>query len=93
LLVGVAIAYPVFCLLARPSGQPSGRYLGDLCGAEAVLLFSCTLVLTTLLPGIERRAAFAGSNSAAAERFRMISAIVRRTHRRRIDSLRRPYAA
>jgi hypothetical protein len=36
LLVGVAIAYPVFWLLARPSGQPTGRYLGELCGAEAV---------------------------------------------------------
>jgi predicted ferric reductase len=58
LLVGVAIAYPLLWRLARPSGQPTARYLGELCGAEAVLLFSCTLVLTTLLPGIER--AFSG---------------------------------
>ena len=42
----------------RPAGQPTGRFIGEICGAEAVLLFSCTLVLTTLLSPIER--AFSG---------------------------------
>ena len=41
-------------VLARPAGQPSGRYLGEFFGVEAVLLFSCALVLATLLGFIER---------------------------------------
>ena len=62
-LVTVAIAYPVLWVLARPGGQPLGRFLGELCGAEAVLLFSCSLVLTTLLAPIER--AFGGLDRVA----------------------------
>jgi predicted ferric reductase len=57
-IVAAAVANVVLWLAARPPGQPTGRFLGELCGAEAVLLFSCTLVLATLLPGIER--AFSG---------------------------------
>jgi len=41
-------------ILARPAGQPDGRYAGEVLGAEAILLFSCSLVLVTLLPFIER---------------------------------------
>ena len=37
----------------RPGDQPLGRFLGELCGADAVLFFSCSLVLATL-PPIER---------------------------------------
>ena len=44
-LVAVAVAFPVLWVVARPGGQPLGRFLGELCGAEAVLLFSCSLVL------------------------------------------------
>ena len=62
-LVMVAIAYPVLWLLARPSGQPLDRFLGELCGAEAVLLFSCSLVLVTVLAPIER--VFGGLDRAA----------------------------
>jgi predicted ferric reductase len=62
-LVAVAIAYAVLWVLARPSGQPLGRFVGELCGAEAVLLFSCSLVLTTLLTPIER--AFGGLDRVA----------------------------
>jgi predicted ferric reductase len=62
-LVTVAIAYPVLWVLARPDGQPVGRFLGELCGAEAVLLFSCSLVLATLLEPIER--AFGGLDRVA----------------------------
>ena len=62
-LVMVAVAYPVLWVLARPGGQPLGRFLGELCGAEAVLLFSCSLVLATLLAPIER--AFGGLDRVA----------------------------
>jgi predicted ferric reductase len=62
-LAVVAVAYPVLWVLARPGGQPLGRFLGELCGAEAVLLFSCSLVLATLLPPIER--AFGGLDRVA----------------------------
>jgi predicted ferric reductase len=58
LLAAVAIGNVGLWLLARPANEPAGRYLGELCGAEAVLLLSCSLVLATLLPAIER--AFAG---------------------------------
>ncbi len=57
-LVAVAVANVALWVAARPAGQPTGRFIGEICGAEAVLLFSCTLVLATLLPAIER--AFSG---------------------------------
>jgi predicted ferric reductase len=57
-LVTVAVANVALWVAARPAGQPTGRFIGEICGAEAVLLFSCTLVLATLLPAIER--AFSG---------------------------------
>jgi predicted ferric reductase len=50
----VAAGSVALWLLARPPGQPGERYVGEICGVEAMLLFSCALVLTTLLPGIER---------------------------------------
>ena len=62
-VVGVAVANIVLWLLARPDGQPAGRFFGELCGAEAVLLFSISLVLATLLPPIER--AFGGLDRVA----------------------------
>jgi hypothetical protein len=49
-VVGVALANIVLWLLARPDGQPAGRFFGELLGAEAVLLFSLSLVLATLPP-------------------------------------------
>jgi predicted ferric reductase len=62
-LVTVSVAYPVVCVVARPGGQPLGRSLGELCGAEAVLLFSCSLVLATVPAPIER--AFGGLDRVA----------------------------
>ena len=59
----VAVGNVVLWLVARPDGQPGGRFLGELCGVEAVLLFSMALVLATLLPGIER--AFGGLDRVA----------------------------
>ncbi|MGO9495211.1 MAG: hypothetical protein ACLQA5_00610 [Solirubrobacteraceae bacterium] len=62
----VALANIVLWLLARPNGQPTGRFIGELCGAEAVLLFSCSLVLATLLAPIER--AFGGATPSEMSR-------------------------
>lgn len=59
----VAVGYVVLWLVARPAGQPGGRYIGEMFGAEAVLLLSCSLVLTTLLAPIER--AFSGLDRVA----------------------------
>jgi hypothetical protein len=44
----VAAGNMALWLLARPPGQPGERYVGEICGVEAVLLFSCALMLTTL---------------------------------------------
>jgi hypothetical protein len=54
LLVLVAVGNVALWMVARPPGQPTGRYVGEICGAEALLLFSCTLVLATLFPAVER---------------------------------------
>ena len=59
----VAVGYVVLWLVARPADQPGGRYIGEIFGAEAVLLLSCSLVLTTLLAPIER--AFSGLDRVA----------------------------
>jgi predicted ferric reductase len=63
LLAAVATANVALWLVARPPGQPTGRYLGELFGAEAVLLLSWALVLATILPPIER--AFGGLDRVA----------------------------
>ena len=62
-LVSVAAANVALWVFARPAGQPAGQFLGELCGSEAVLLFSCALVLATLLGPIER--AFGGLDRVA----------------------------
>ena len=62
ILVALAALYPVAWIIARPRGQPTLRF-AELCGAEGLLLLSCTLVLATLLPPIER--AFGGLDRVA----------------------------
>jgi predicted ferric reductase len=57
-LVAIAIAYVVLWVVARPAHEPTARYIGEICGATALLLFSCSLVLATFLRPIER--AFSG---------------------------------
>ena len=54
--------YPT-AIVASPAGEPSGRFVGELSGAEAVLLMCCSLALATLLPFIER--AFGGLDRVA----------------------------
>jgi predicted ferric reductase len=62
-LVAAAVGYALLWLLARPTGEPTARYVGEVCGAEAVALLTCTLVLATLLPAIE--GAFGGLDRVA----------------------------
>ncbi len=62
-LVALAAGYLVLWVAAAPPGEPAGRFIGEMLGAEAVLLFSCALVLATLLPPIER--AFGGLDRVA----------------------------
>jgi predicted ferric reductase len=53
-VVVAAVGYAALWLAARPPGQPTGRFLGELFGAEAILLLSCSLVLIGLVPYGER---------------------------------------
>jgi predicted ferric reductase len=57
-LVALAIAYVVLWVVARPAHEPTARYIGEICGAEALFLFSSSLVLATFLRPIEH--AFSG---------------------------------
>jgi predicted ferric reductase len=62
-LVGIAIGYVALWLVARPQHAPTGRFLAELCGAEALFLLSCSLVLATVLSPVER--AFGGLDRVA----------------------------
>lgn len=68
------------------------RFIGELCGAEAVLLFSCALVLATLLPPIER--AFGGLDRVALWHWRAAGAgvLLLIPHVARVSSAPDPYA-
>ena len=62
-VVALAVGYPLLWALARPTGQPTTRYIGEIFGTEAVFLLCISLVLVTVLPGIER--AFSGLDRVA----------------------------
>ncbi len=47
------LALAVLWTVARPAGQPTGSYVGQLLGAEAILLLSIGLVLISTLPWVE----------------------------------------
>jgi hypothetical protein len=53
-VVAAAVGYAALWLAERPPGQPVARFLGEACGAEAILLLSCSLVLIALVPYGER---------------------------------------
>jgi predicted ferric reductase len=75
MLGAVVLGSVVLWVVARPGGQPGGRYLGEFFGVEAVLLFSCSLVLATLLRGIER--AFGGLDRVAQwHRYTAVAAVI-----------------
>ena len=57
-IIGLTIVTIVLWFLFRPTGQPTGRYVGEMLGTIAILLFSCSLVLATKAPFLER--AFGG---------------------------------
>jgi predicted ferric reductase len=74
ILVSVAALYPAVWIAARPAGQPTVRFAAEVCGAEALLLLSATLLLATLLSPIER--AFGGLDRVAVWHRRAASAAV-----------------
>jgi hypothetical protein len=52
--IGVLVlAQAVLWAIARPSGETTASYLGQLLGAESVLLLSIGLVLVSMLPWVE----------------------------------------
>src|SRR5437588_6689643 len=57
-IIALTIATIVLWFLFRPAGQPTSRYLGEILGTTAIVLFSCSLVLATKAPFLER--AFGG---------------------------------
>ncbi len=57
-IIGLTIATMVLWFLFRPAGQPTSRYLGEILGTTAIVLFSCSLVVATKAPFLER--AFGG---------------------------------
>src|SRR4051812_5932854 len=53
-VVAAAVGYAALWLAERPPRPPTDRFLGELAGAEALLLLSCSLVLIALVPYGER---------------------------------------
>jgi len=71
----VVVGNPLLWVLLHPADQPWGRYVGEIVGVEAVLLFSCSLVLATLLPVVER--AFDGLDRVARwHRYTAVTGVV-----------------
>ena len=52
-IYSLAVALAVLWMLARPMGQPASSYVGQLLGAESILLLSLGLVLVSMLPWVE----------------------------------------
>ncbi|MDQ1494535.1 MAG: hypothetical protein QOG69_1018 [Actinomycetota bacterium] len=90
-LVVVAVGNVLLWTLARPPGDPTSRFIGELCGAEAVLLFSCALVLATVLPPIEQ--AFGGLDQVAVwhRRVATVGVVLLVPHRALVTSPPDPY--
>src|SRR5713226_33961 len=57
-IIGLTIVTILLWFLFRPTGQPTSRYLGEMLGTTTILLFSCSLVVATKAPFLER--AFGG---------------------------------
>jgi predicted ferric reductase len=49
----LVVALAALWLVAQPAGEPTGAYVGQLLGAESVLLLSIGLVLISTLPWVE----------------------------------------
>ncbi|MEP7091160.1 MAG: hypothetical protein ABI776_13760 [Nocardioidaceae bacterium] len=52
-IVGLLVGYVVLWVVARPPGEPTGAYVGQLAGAVSILLLSAALVLISSLPWVE----------------------------------------
>ena len=52
-IIGLTIVTILLWFLFRPPGQPTSRYLGEMLGTTAILLFSCSLVVATKAPFLE----------------------------------------
>ena len=52
-LVVLVVAYTALWVVARPAGEATGSYVGQLAGADAVLLMSLGMVLITTLPWVD----------------------------------------
>ncbi len=52
-IVVLVVALAVLWIVAHPAGEPTGRYVGQLLGAESILLLSIALVLISTLPWVE----------------------------------------
>src|SRR3989441_1943446 len=53
-IVGLAITNVVLWVLLRPPGAPGTMYLGEIFATTAIVLLSCSLVLATRAPLLER---------------------------------------
>src|SRR5260370_25424511 len=53
-IVGLAITNVVLWVLLRPPGVPGTMYLGEIFATTAIVLLSCSLVLATRAPFLER---------------------------------------
>src|SRR5260370_10430520 len=53
-IVGLAITNVVLWVLLRPPGVPGIMYLGEIFATTAIVLLSCSLVLATRAPFLER---------------------------------------
>jgi predicted ferric reductase len=53
-IASLVAAQAVLWTVARPAGEPTARYVGQLLGAESILLLSTGLVLISTLPWVER---------------------------------------
>lgn len=52
-IIGLTIGTILLWFLFRPPGQPTSRYLGEILGTTAIVLFSCSLVVATKAPFLE----------------------------------------
>jgi predicted ferric reductase len=52
-IAALAVAQVILWIVARPAGEPTGSYIGQLLGAESILLLSIGLVLISTLPWVE----------------------------------------
>jgi predicted ferric reductase len=53
MIVSIAVFTVLLWLLFKPANQPTGRYLGEIFGTTAIVLFTCSLALATKLPLLE----------------------------------------